>query len=63
MDYEFEVRCSYCGLLLGYKPAGKLGDFALKMLEQGQPLISHGVCENCKKAILAELQSEQNINQ
>jgi len=60
MSYEIEIRCSYCGECLGMKHTERLTSFALMMEAQNLPLVSHGICQRCKKYALQDIMSYNN---
>jgi len=50
----YQIKCAWCGKELGAKE-GAENSFALRLETQGLPIISHGMCEACKKKVLDEI--------
>ena len=44
----YEIRCSWCGKKMGTKE-GEETEFALAMKKKGLPIVSHGICPECRK--------------
>ena len=44
----YEIRCSWCGKQMGTKE-GEETEFALAMKKKGLPIVSHGICPECRK--------------
>lgn len=53
----YQIQCAWCGKGMGSKE-GTANRFALKMEAQGLPVISHGMCEACRKKAMYEIRSK-----
>lgn len=54
----YQIKCSWCGKNMGTKEdAGS--DFAEKLERMGLPVISHGICPDCRKKALGD--AEPNL--
>ena len=52
----YQIKCAYCGKNMGTKEA-PASAMALSLLSEGTPIISHGICEDCKNKTLKEIRS------
>ena len=50
----YQIKCAWCGKAMGTKE-GPESNFALRMEKQGLQIISHGMCEACRKKVLDEI--------
>jgi len=51
----YQIKCAWCGKKIGTKE-GAEDSLALKMeTQEGIPIISHGICEACKKEDMDEI--------
>ena len=50
----YQIKCAWCGKAMGTKE-GPESNFALRLEKQGLPVISHGMCEACRKKVLDEI--------
>ena len=46
----YEIWCSWCKARIGTKE-GDDNQFALELKKRGLPIISHSICDKCKKAV------------
>lgn len=53
----YQIKCAWCGKEMGTKEGPDSG-FALRMEKQGLPIISHGMCEACKKRVMDEIRAK-----
>jgi formylmethanofuran dehydrogenase subunit E len=49
----YEIRCSWCGKLIGTKE-GEETEFAVAMKKEGIPIVSHSICSECKEVVSNE---------
>ena len=53
----YQLKCAWCGKEMGVKE-GPENSFSVRLETQGLPIISHGMCEACKKKVLDEIRSK-----
>jgi hypothetical protein len=53
----YQIKCAWCGKAMGTKE-GAANRFALRMEAQGLQIISHGMCEACRKKAMDEIKSK-----
>lgn len=53
----YSLICSWCGKRMG-KKVGPANSFALGLEKQGLEIVSHGMCEACRKKVMAEIHSK-----
>ena len=50
----YQIKCAWCGKFIKTKE-GPANSFALRMEKQGLQIISHGMCEACRKKVMDEI--------
>jgi len=50
----YQIKCAWCGKKIGTKE-GAEDSLVLKIETQGRPIISHGICQACKKKATDEI--------
>jgi len=55
----YEIKCSWCGQSMGTKECEPT-EFTLKLKKMGFPIISHGICPECRKKALEDAETKIN---
>ncbi len=55
----YEIKCSWCGKFMGTKEC-EHNEFTLELKKMGFPIISHGICPDCRKKALEDAEKEGN---
>ena len=52
----YKVKCAWCNKDMGEKFM-ETNAFAIRLIADNKPVISHGICEDCKTVALAGIRS------
>ena len=57
----YHVKCAWCGKDLGTKTA-ESNEYALKLEKKGIPIVSHGICPECRKKAMEFIEKGEDNN-